>query len=122
MGGGLLGLLRLTGKRRLPFGSPPLLVLELSRVVLVHRRSVPLVCPLTVRGYDRSTLPNNERSCAMDDGKLDDAKGRVKQAAGDLTDDDSLKNEGRVDRATGTVKDKVGDADDKDKEVVKPDD
>ncbi len=57
----------------------------------------------------------------MSDGAIDDAKGRVKQAAGDLTDDDSLKNEGRVDRATGTVKDKVGDAADKAKEVVNPD-
>ena len=53
---------------------------------------------------------------------LDDAKGRVKEAAGDLTDDDSLKNEGKVDRATGTVKDKVGDAADKVKDVVNPDD
>ena len=58
----------------------------------------------------------------MDDGKLDDAKGRVKQAAGDLTDDDSLKNEGRVDRASGSVKDKVGDAADKVKDVVNPSD
>jgi uncharacterized protein YjbJ (UPF0337 family) len=56
-----------------------------------------------------------------DDGKLDDAKGRVKQAAGDLTDNDSLKNEGRVDRATGSIKDKVGDAGDKIKDVVNPD-
>jgi uncharacterized protein YjbJ (UPF0337 family) len=56
-----------------------------------------------------------------DGGKLDDAKGRVKQAAGDLTDDDSLKNEGRVDRATGSIKDKVGDAGDKIKDVVNPD-
>jgi uncharacterized protein YjbJ (UPF0337 family) len=47
-----------------------------------------------------------------DDGKIDDAKGRIKEAAGDLTDDDSLKNEGKVDRATGTVKDKVGDVSD----------
>ncbi len=45
----------------------------------------------------------------MDDGKLDDAKGNVKEGAGDLTGDDSLKNEGKVDQATGTVKDKVGD-------------
>jgi uncharacterized protein YjbJ (UPF0337 family) len=58
----------------------------------------------------------------MSDGAIDDAKGRVKQAAGDLTDDDSLKNEGRVDRATGTVKDKVGDAADKIKDVVNPGD
>jgi len=39
---------------------------------------------------------------------------------GDLTDDDSLKNEGKVDRATGSVKDKVGDAADKVKDVVNP--
>jgi uncharacterized protein YjbJ (UPF0337 family) len=56
-----------------------------------------------------------------DDGNLDDAKGRVKQAAGDLTDDDSLKNEGRVDRASGTVKDKVGDAADAAKDALRGD-
>jgi uncharacterized protein YjbJ (UPF0337 family) len=56
-----------------------------------------------------------------DGGKLDEAKGRAKQAAGDLTGDESLKNEGRVDRATGSVKDKVGDAGDKVKDVVNPD-
>ena len=58
----------------------------------------------------------------MSDGSVDDAKGRVKQAAGDLTDNDSLKNEGRVDKATGAVKDKVGDAADAVKNVVNPDD
>ena len=52
----------------------------------------------------------------------DDAKGRVKEAAGDLTDDQSLKNEGKVDRATGKVKDKVGGAADKVKDVVNPKD
>jgi uncharacterized protein YjbJ (UPF0337 family) len=56
------------------------------------------------------------------DGKIDDAKGRVKEAAGDLTDNESLKNEGRVDRAAGSVKDKVGGAADKVKDVVNPDD
>jgi len=54
----------------------------------------------------------------MGDGTLDDAKGRVKEAAGDLTDDQDLKNEGKVDKASGTVKDKVGDAADKAKDVV----
>jgi uncharacterized protein YjbJ (UPF0337 family) len=53
-----------------------------------------------------------------DDGKIDDAKGRIKEAAGDLTDDDSLKNEGKVDQATGTVKDKVGDVSDKIKDKL----
>jgi uncharacterized protein YjbJ (UPF0337 family) len=54
------------------------------------------------------------------DGKVDEAKGRVKEAAGDLTGDQSLKNEGKVDRATATVKDKLGDAADKVKDVVNP--
>lgn len=41
---------------------------------------------------------------------FDQAKGRVKQAAGDLTDNDDLKNEGKADEAGGKVKDKVTDA------------
>ena len=47
---------------------------------------------------------------------IDEAKGRAKQAAGDLTDDDSLKNEGRVDKAVSDVKEKVDDVADKVKE------
>ena len=57
----------------------------------------------------------------MGDGTTDKLKGRVKEAGGDLTDDQSLKNEGKVDRATGNVKDKVGDAGDKIKDAVNPD-
>jgi uncharacterized protein YjbJ (UPF0337 family) len=58
----------------------------------------------------------------MGDGSADEAKGRVKEAAGSLTGDDSMKDEGKVDRAAGTVKDKVGDAADKAKDVVNPKD
>jgi uncharacterized protein YjbJ (UPF0337 family) len=58
----------------------------------------------------------------MSDGTLDDAKGRLKEAAGDVTDDQSLKNEGKVDKASGAVKDKVGGAADTVKDVVNPDD
>jgi uncharacterized protein YjbJ (UPF0337 family) len=49
---------------------------------------------------------------------IDDAKGRVKEAAGDLTNDDKLKREGKVDQATSAVKEKVGEAADKIKGVV----
>ena len=49
---------------------------------------------------------------------LDDAKGRVKEAAGDLTGDEKLQREGKVDQATATVKEKVGDAADKIKGLV----
>jgi uncharacterized protein YjbJ (UPF0337 family) len=41
---------------------------------------------------------------------IDEAKGRTKQAAGDLTDDEKLKREGKIDRAVSSVKDKVDDA------------
>ncbi len=37
----------------------------------------------------------------------DELKGRIKEAAGDLTDNDDLKREGKVDQATGKVKDVV---------------
>ena len=54
----------------------------------------------------------------MGDGTTDDLKGRLKEAGGDLTGDQDLKNEGKVDRASGAVKDKVGDAADAVKDVV----
>jgi uncharacterized protein YjbJ (UPF0337 family) len=38
-------------------------------------------------------------------GEKDQAVGRIKQAAGDLTDDDDLKREGKADEAAGKVKD-----------------
>jgi uncharacterized protein YjbJ (UPF0337 family) len=56
-----------------------------------------------------------------DGGTFEKGKGRVKEAAGDLTGDQSLKNEGKVDRASGSVKNAVGDAADKVKDVVNPD-
>jgi uncharacterized protein YjbJ (UPF0337 family) len=48
----------------------------------------------------------------------DDAKGRLKEAAGDLTDDKDLKREGQADRATGKAKDAIDHAADKAKDVV----
>lgn len=57
----------------------------------------------------------------MGDGTTDDLKGRLKEAGGDLTGDQELKNEGKVDRATGTVKDKVGDAGDAVKDALRKD-
>jgi uncharacterized protein YjbJ (UPF0337 family) len=50
--------------------------------------------------------------------KIDEAKGRAKEAAGALTDNDDLKREGRVDEVGATVKEKVGDAVDAVKDKV----
>lgn len=40
----------------------------------------------------------------MTDKNIDQAKGRVKEAAGALTGDRGLENEGHVDRARGSLK------------------
>jgi uncharacterized protein YjbJ (UPF0337 family) len=50
--------------------------------------------------------------------RMDEAKGRTKEAAGDLTDDEKLKREGKVDRAVSSVKEKVDDVADKLKERI----
>ena len=62
------------------------------------------------------------------DNDLDQAKGRIKQAAGDLTDNDDLKREGKTDENAGKakeflgdVKDKLDDAVDKVKDALKRD-
>jgi len=49
----------------------------------------------------------------MTDKNVDKAKGRVKEAAGALTGDRSLKNKGRVDQAKGSVKGAVDNVADK---------
>jgi uncharacterized protein YjbJ (UPF0337 family) len=51
--------------------------------------------------------------------KADQAKGRIKEAAGDLTGDKDLEREGKADRASGEVKEKVGDAVDAVKDTAK---
>ena len=48
----------------------------------------------------------------------DDLKGRVKEAAGDLTDDEDLEREGKADQAAGKAKDWVDKAKDKANEGV----
>lgn len=47
-------------------------------------------------------------------------KGRIKEAAGDLTGDKGLQREGKVDQGSANVKETVGDAADKVKETVNP--
>lgn len=51
----------------------------------------------------------------------DEAKGRVKEAAGDLSGDDDLKREGKADRAEGKVHDAVDKAGDKVKDALRKD-
>ncbi len=57
----------------------------------------------------------------MGDGKMDEFKGRAKEAAGDLSGDKDLEREGKVDRASGSLKDKVGSVADKVKNALRKD-
>jgi len=55
----------------------------------------------------------------MTDGKVDEIKGRIKEAAGDLMDDRKMKDEGRIDKASGKVKQTVEKGVDKVKDAFK---
>jgi uncharacterized protein YjbJ (UPF0337 family) len=52
------------------------------------------------------------------ESKKDEAKGRMKEAAGDLMDDDDMKREGKTDRMGGTIKEKANEVVDKAKDVL----
>jgi uncharacterized protein YjbJ (UPF0337 family) len=49
---------------------------------------------------------------------VDETKGRVKEAAGDLTGDKDLQREGKADQVAGKAKGAVDDAKDKAKDAV----
>ena len=55
------------------------------------------------------------------ESNMDEAKGRMKEAAGDLTDDDDLKREGKADRMGASVKEKANEVVDKAKDVLNRD-
>jgi len=54
--------------------------------------------------------PNDQRRELDVSAETDDAKGRVKEAAGALTGNDDLKQEGKTDQFGAKVKEKVEDA------------
>jgi uncharacterized protein YjbJ (UPF0337 family) len=59
----------------------------------------------------------------MGDGpsNIDEAKGRVKEGAGDVTGDEDLKREGKADRGAGKLKEGVDKMTDKAKEALRRD-
>jgi uncharacterized protein YjbJ (UPF0337 family) len=70
---------------------------------------------------DRKESSKLTRSNTMS-GKADELKGRVKEAAGAVTDDDELRREGKVDQAAGKTKQAVEKVVDKAKDVLNRDD
>jgi uncharacterized protein YjbJ (UPF0337 family) len=62
-------------------------------------------------GSDMTT--DHHRGGAPMGEKTDKAKGHVKEAVGDMTDDERLEREGKMDRASGELKGKAEDAKDR---------
>jgi uncharacterized protein YjbJ (UPF0337 family) len=75
---------------------------------------------MTLRHGDAGAASTTEVTVAM--SNADDAKGRLKEAVGDLTDDKDLKREGKIDRAKGAAKEKLDGVADKVKDAVTSDD
>ena len=54
-------------------------------------------------------------------GNMDKAKGKIKEAAGELTDDKDLEREGKVDQMAGDIKEKTSDVVDRVKDALHKD-
>ena len=94
---------------------------------LVTRESIPsptrvlevvtfIVKRTTRHDQARRNHPSYQGGIQMS-GKLDKAKGKLKQAVGDLTDDDDLRREGQIDELAGKAKEAI----DKVKDKITPD-
>ena len=70
----------------------------------------------------RRTRHPPSKGMQMTDQKVDEAKGRAKEAAGSLTDDKELKKEGKADKAASSMKKKVDNAVDAAKDKLSGDD
>jgi uncharacterized protein YjbJ (UPF0337 family) len=62
----------------------------------------------------------SEEAKAMSGHEVEDMKGRLKEAVGDVTGNEGLKREGKIDRASAAVEDTVDKAAAKIKDAVNP--
>jgi uncharacterized protein YjbJ (UPF0337 family) len=67
----------------------------------------------------RAIFEPKTKESIMSSGTTDKVKGRVKEAAGALTDDKKLKNEGKADQAIGKIKNAAENTLDKAKKIVR---
>jgi uncharacterized protein YjbJ (UPF0337 family) len=73
---------------------------------------------LTVNGGLTGRVSKLIQEVDLMSGKTDEMKGRVKEAAGALTDDEKLKREGKLDQAAGKTKQAVEKAIDKARDAM----
>jgi uncharacterized protein YjbJ (UPF0337 family) len=80
----------------------------------VSDSGVVLFCTFEGGKTSRTIVMREERDVA----NKEQAEGRIKEAAGDLTGDKDLKRKGQVDQAAGKAKDVVDGASDKVKDAL----
>jgi uncharacterized protein YjbJ (UPF0337 family) len=73
--------------------------------------------PLVEESLEQSDSTQRKGAMATDKN-VDEGRGRLKEAAGSLTSDESLKREGKADQAKASVKDKIDKATEKVKDVL----
>jgi uncharacterized protein YjbJ (UPF0337 family) len=72
-----------------------------------------------IRVYLAQSEPERRFFDMASEGAIDKAKGRIKEAAGAIADDDELREEGKIDQAVGKVKDAAGKIADKVRDAIK---
>jgi uncharacterized protein YjbJ (UPF0337 family) len=99
-------------------GSKGALRLSLPKAHGLHRNAGRAVRKIVKKRFLRAVTESakGRRNNPVTSGKSDQAKGRIKEAVGVLTNDKSLEREGKIDRAVGSVKEKAEEALDQIKE------
>ena len=84
---------------------PPAMLARIEHARLLEDRTRSEFVRQAIRVYLAHNVTTEGRSEMGSDGAVDKAKGRIKEAAGALTDDEELRKEGKLDQAVGKVKD-----------------
>jgi uncharacterized protein YjbJ (UPF0337 family) len=98
---------------------PPAMLARIEQARLLEDRTRSEFVRQAIRVYLAHNATEGRFQMGSSDGAVDKAKGRVKEAAGALTDDDELRKEGKLDQAVGKVKDAAGRVADKVRDAIK---
>ena len=97
---------------------PPAMLARIERARLEEDRTRSEFVRQAIRVYLAQNATEGRFEMGAD-GAADKAKGRIKEAAGALTDDDELREEGKLDQAVGKVKDAAGKVVDKVRDAIR---
>ena len=97
---------------------PPAMLAKIERARQIEDRTRSEFVRQAIRVYLAQNEPEGRVEMGTE-GAADKAKGRIKEAAGAITDDDELRKEGKLDQTVGKVKDAAGRVADKVRDAIK---